>query len=751
MTSQAPALTAVVTAHTEGRLLRPTLRSVENALRAVIEAGDAAELLILCDNPDAATLAEAGRWRDRTDLPFTVRVETVDVGESGAARNAGSALAGGEYIAFIDGDDLISEEYLASAIRILRETSEPTVLHPEYVISFGARSLAWKVDSASSPEVTYRNLVRHNLWPASSVAHASTYRTVQYRSLAAATGYGPEDWTWNIDTVIAGFRHDIVPDSVFFYRARERGGVNNRHSGSILPPFDLAALRQALPLHESGPAIDTEDHRGWRDRARAFPRRLYSIALPAVRIGTIWMSFEVKHLIYRSVRWPYRVLTGWRQPVEPEPEPTSPAIQTALLAACELEPAISWTAFSFRTIPRWHARDDGYSEALENALDRIGDRGGAIVAVPWVGVGGADIVSLNYAKALEATERFRGRTSFLGTFDFARTRHELIPGSLNYVHLVPEWMRLSPTLRRRLIAQLVVMIRPELIVSVNCFHMTEALLDHAAPMTDGTSIYATLFAFDRIAEGYPVNPITDDGQRAYLDDIDGLLTDNTTTRALIEDILALPPGKAIVQRQPAMDHTPELPRATRAYNNEYFSPRNPFRLLWPHRLDEEKRPDTLAALSTELRERGVPAVIEVWGSRVLTEDGDSLMADLEAAGVVYRGPYTGGLMSLDTYDYHALLLTSKSEGLPLVLVQSLLRGLPVIASNVGGVPDIIVDDVTGIMTEGPDDISGFADAVERLAGDLELRRRIIENGYAFAVANHSWKTFATTVRETFAP
>ncbi len=236
-----------------------------------------------------------------------------------------------------------------------------------------------------------------------------------------------------------------------------------------------------------------------------------------------------------------------------------------------------------------------------------------------------------------------------------------------------------------------------------------------------------------------------------MDDIDGIITDNTTTARLVEDILALPHEQIFVHRQPALDDVPPIDTTTSGHTDENFDHTHPFRLVWPHRLDGEKRPDVLVELARELRRRDLPVVIDVWGQRVLTTEGDSLMADLAEAGVVYRGPYSGGLPALPTRDYHALLLTSRSEGLPLVLVQSLLLGLPVVASGVGGVPDIIQDGVTGLLTGGPDDINGFADAIQSLLSNAPRRRALIEAGHAFAARHHSWDAFEHTVATALLP
>ncbi|BDZ45893.1 glycosyltransferase [Naasia aerilata] len=736
---QSPDLTVVVTAHREGRLLRPTLRSIRAALAAL--SGDTVELLLVCDNADARTLAEAQRWRDLPDLPFPVRIHEVHLGESGASRNAGAREATGEFVAFVDGDDLVSANYFSEALRLLRAADTPTIVHPEYILNFGARSLLWRAESTRRHDISYRDLMRHNLWPSSAVTRRSVYLEHPYRSLPPEAGYGPEDWIWNIDTSAAGITHDLAPDTVFFYRVRETGGVNNRHSVSILPEFDLEGLRRNLPI------VSADEAPAGKRTTQELAAKVYSTALPVARAATSWLSHDVKRVMYQSARWTLRAVTGRRNASR-----ASLSVKGALMAAAEIEPAISWTAYDFEKLPAWRARDDGYAEVIEDALAAIGERHGALVAVPWVGVGGADLVSINYARALQSTELFGGRTTMLGTYLEEKTLPEMVPDGVAYAHLDERWLAFPPHVRKRLLAQIIVLARPKLIVSVNSFHFTEALQAHAAQILDGTDAYSTLFAFDRIGDGYPTNPITDDSQRAYLDHLNGLITDNTTTAALIEDILALPPGRILVHRQPAATKAPLDDASSAAFNDERFTDGTPFRLLWPHRLDDEKRPDALVAIADELRRRGVPAVIEVWGQRVLSSKGSALMRDLEKAGVVYRGPYSGGLSSIDLARYHALLLTSKSEGLPLVLVQALQLGLPVIASAVGGVPDIIHDGETGLLTAGPDDAPGFADAIQRMMGDRGLRRSVIERGRAYAEAQHSWSAFQATIgRDLISP
>jgi glycosyltransferase involved in cell wall biosynthesis len=60
--------------------------------------------------------------------------------------------------------------------------------------------------------------------------------------------------------------------------------------------------------------------------------------------------------------------------------------------------------------------------------------------------------------------------------------------------------------------------------------------------------------------------------------------------------------------------------------------------------------------------------------------------------------------------------------------------LPVVATRVGGVPEVVVDGETGIVVE-PDDVSSLADALDRVAADDALRERLGRAG-STRIAEH---------------
>lgn len=90
-------------------------------------------------------------------------------------------------------------------------------------------------------------------------------------------------------------------------------------------------------------------------------------------------------------------------------------------------------------------------------------------------------------------------------------------------------------------------------------------------------------------------------------------------------------------------------------------------------------------------------------------------------------------------DYIAALdlfvFPSRNEGLGSVLLDAMILNVPIIASNVGGIPDIIKDHKTGLLIQ-PNSPEALAEAIEALYLDADLRKKLVSGAEEF-VKNYS--------------
>jgi len=84
---------------------------------------------------------------------------------------------------------------------------------------------------------------------------------------------------------------------------------------------------------------------------------------------------------------------------------------------------------------------------------------------------------------------------------------------------------------------------------------------------------------------------------------------------------------------------------------------------------------------------------------------------------------------------HVFVLSSVKEGLPLALLEAMASGIPVVATNVGGVPQVVQDGHTGILCP-PGEPFELAQSINQLILDEELRRRVAAN--ARSLVEHSY-------------
>ena len=153
------------------------------------------------------------------------------------------------------------------------------------------------------------------------------------------------------------------------------------------------------------------------------------------------------------------------------------------------------------------------------------------------------------------------------------------------------------------------------------------------------------------------------------------------------------------------------------------------------RLETEKNPLLLADILAELNSRGPRWRLAVCGEGRLAPE---LAARLEELGIADRAqllgyvPFGEDLTRLYRGS-HALVHVSWTEGLPQVLLESFAAGLPVVATDVGGIGAAVGG---AALLVAPGDASAAASQLGRIADDATERRRLVEAGLDY-VARHT--------------
>jgi glycosyltransferase involved in cell wall biosynthesis len=151
-------------------------------------------------------------------------------------------------------------------------------------------------------------------------------------------------------------------------------------------------------------------------------------------------------------------------------------------------------------------------------------------------------------------------------------------------------------------------------------------------------------------------------------------------------------------------------------------PDDRFLVGWIGRMTGVKRGADVLRAFRLLRDQGVDATLCMVGDGPEREQLEALASNL---GLMHDCLFAGYQEDVGPFfaAFDAFLLPSANEGTPVTAIESIASGCPVVATRVGGVPDVVEEGVDGFMVE-PGDLEAIADRLGRLAADPELRARM---------------------------
>ena len=191
-------------------------------------------------------------------------------------------------------------------------------------------------------------------------------------------------------------------------------------------------------------------------------------------------------------------------------------------------------------------------------------------------------------------------------------------------------------------------------------------------------------------------------------------------------------------------------------DRRYFSlerrekPHNVLFLGW---LNARKNPLTLVEAASQLVSRFPALQVELCGEACDTAYSASLKARIRALGleqhVALPGRLDQSMVMARIQQASLLVLPSLQENAPMVIAEAMAAGVPVIASNRCGIPDMLEDGVSGVLIE-PYDAGGLADVMAALLGDDEKRRQMGEAAKAEAFRRYHPDQVARSTLDAYA-
>jgi len=171
------------------------------------------------------------------------------------------------------------------------------------------------------------------------------------------------------------------------------------------------------------------------------------------------------------------------------------------------------------------------------------------------------------------------------------------------------------------------------------------------------------------------------------------------------------------------------------------------------RLEPQKGHETAIRAVAMLKERGVDSHLAIAGDGSLEKALRALREELRLEPNVTFLGYRNDVRDLMAVA-DGFVLASRWEGLPNVVMEACAAGLPVVATDVGGVREILEDGVTGVVI-APDDVDAMADGMSSLIGlgTVEVEkmadraRAYVKTKFASDAVMAAWDSLFTSVIE----
>ena len=703
---------AIITAHNEGLLAHKTMRSVLAGLKKITEAKYTYEIIIHIDNGDKTTRDYFSRYKKDKD----VKIFENSFGDTGSSRNFAVEKSSGKYIAFLDADDLMSDNWFVNAIKELEKAEVETVVYPEAVLTFGL-DLKNNVLSIQKPSYGKEKdtilMLGENRWCSVVMGKRETFQKIPYKKLGL--GYSHEDYVFNIEIIENNINQVIAKDTVLFYRRSEKSRLSSSNQNHATIPymklfdFDFVKQLDVVSIKDIDVRLKNKGYRFYKKiRNNNFLNYFITpVAKITIKVLNKNNSKEVPDFVIRE----------WKRinKIEFQLYPHPWVVKGVLFYEAEKQVAVG----------------NAYLELINNVKNRNPDY---VFIVPWVVRGGADKVLFNYIEALH--EVYGWRFTVIATLPANNRWNKRLPDYVDFIDFGNKTQILSPEQQENLFTRLIVQLKCKRLHIINSEYGYKWVKSHLGLLQNNYKLNISLFCGEYIPGSNLEGMFSYDDP--YLvniyDAVNSIFTDNKT---VIGDTIkhnAFNEDKFKVHYQPVKDIVVVAPK-------EKLVKKGKLRILWASRIVPTKLPELVAEIGKKLDPKKFQ--IDVFGEKSDEVDNNIFSG---SSVIKYKGAFDG-FSSISTDDYDLLLYTSMNDGMPNVILEATAAGLPIIASDDGGVGELIQDKKTGVLIKNYLDSDKYVIEIERLLETPSVLKKYAKNAQSLLLKRHKWETFIEKVRK----
>jgi len=337
-----------------------------------------------------------------------------------------------------------------------------------------------------------------------------------------------------------------------------------------------------------------------------------------------------------------------------------------------------------------------------------------VICVPWIRVGGADLVAGLLAKAVLQIRPDQS-VLVLRVDNPQFERANWLPRNADVVDVSDLVAGIGFGHQMNLLRCLFRGVGPRRVINVNSRLCWSLVRTYGANLAHTMHLYAYMFCWDHtpsgLRAGYPAEFYADTAEH-----VTAFLTDTRYLRDELAAMYRLPAQTAdrIVPLFTPAQTAIWMPSAARVVQDR-ADPASRRLVLWAGRLDRQKRFDLVQDIA-----RLMPDVeFRCWGAALLDAPPD--LGTLPA-NVTMQGSFDS-FDDLPLQQAGAWLFTALWEGMPTTIIELATRGVPLVASAVGGVPELIRPE-TGWPVDGDASAEAYASSLrEALSNPAEATRR----------------------------